>query len=513
LLLNFVGNFYLKKQNFFIMSEPVWTDEPSVLWENGNWMKLWPRSDMSRTEMANTIARLSVVGGGTLALLFRSSIFIGLGMLGLLLSSQMARQAKNKKSSVDLTNANSSNGEGKLSGGHLRRRKSLQSQNAVNQNAVKGRKSAEAQRNVDHQLEYPQFKNSNVSGNGQTVNSAQNMQQRSGAIGQSVESEGHDRNLQSWNNLFGAPNTESRNGVDAVSGAMGAYVALANGSRDQQGISQFAPPSAFDQLSGPGEGVVDPNLVPASDVKEFLAGNYTLRTPFPRPATAQEMPFHGLNTSPQTNPFGQSYPFGAGFPTQFGPAPTAQPPQASQFVMPFAAQAANRSIGPGAFQPTEPTTFGAFASDGGDTSTPMIPPVPSGTVGSNFLTDYFTPRQMAPAGQPLPVNNDMCFAPNHENPLGNVPLGMNGVARPHLCPPVDPRTQSQKFLTALYESPAQTAAGYQFFHNPQQDPIAAQDAFLKWVYKDTQTHFKDKYSEPERAGLYNITDLNGPLGF
>lgn len=90
---------------------------------------------------------------------------------------------------------------------------------------------------------------------------------------------------------------------------------------------------------------------------------------------------------------------------------------------------------------------------------------------------------------------------------------MNGVARPRLCPPVDPRSQSQKFLTSLYESPGQQAAGYQFFQNPQQDMIAAQDAFLKWVYKDTQTHFKDKYSEPERAGLYNITDLSGPLGY
>lgn len=438
------------------MSEPVWIDKPSVLWENGNWMKIWPRSDMSPAEMSNAIARLSVVGGGTLALLFRSSMFVGIGMLGLLLSSQMARQ----KRSVKVT------------------------ETTIPAETVKGGQTKRAKPKTSTQpaLEYPQLKN---------------VQQKP------------DQNLQSWNNFFGAPGTDSRNGVDATSGAMGAYVALANGSRDQQGISQFAPASAFDQLAGPNEGVVDPNLVPAADVKEFLSGNYTLRTPFPRPVTAQEI----TSNDPSSNPFAASYPFQAGFPTQFGPAPTAKSPQPSQFVLPFAAQAANSAVGIGAYQPSQPVTFGAFASDGGATSTPIIPPVPSGTVGNNFETDYFTPRHLAPAGSPLASNPEACFAPNHENPLGNVPLGLNGVARPRLCPPVDPRSQSQKFLTALYESPAQQAAGYQFFQNPQQDMIQAQDDFLKWVYKDTQTHFKDKYSEPERAGLYNITDLNGPLGF
>ena len=43
--------------------------------------------------------------------------------------------------------------------------------------------------------------------------------------------------------------------------------------------------------------------------------------------------------------------------------------------------------------------------------------------------------------------------------------------------------------------------------------VEARDNFQQWVISDGQTHFKDKYSGQENAGIYNITDLQGPLGY
>lgn len=315
--------------------EPSWIDHPAVLWENGNWMKLIPKSYMSHTEMSNTIARLSILGGVLGALTFRSFIFIGIAMLGILMSSQMAQKArKAQQTTPPATNETP----------QTQTPPSPAPTGAVDNTKVAAQTR---RRKKAPQLEYPQFKPC-ANENAQT----------------------NQQNLQSWANHFGAPGTQTEKGIDPSSGAMGAYVSMAN-PYGGSGLSEFAPSSAFDTFSGPEEGSVDPNLVPAEDVKEFRSGKYMLRPPFPRPATAaQELP--------QTSPFRLSNPYGAGFPTHLGPAPTAVPPQASEFVAPFEANAANRAMPPGVFQTPSgkgAVTWGAFASDGGSTSSSLTPPV------------------------------------------------------------------------------------------------------------------------------------------
>jgi hypothetical protein len=153
-------------------------------------------------------------------------------------------------------------------------------------------------------------------------------------------------------------------------------------------------------------------------------------------------------------------------------------------------------------------------SDGGNTSTPVTVPVPSGTTGSNFATAEYTPRNLAEAGEPIqPPPRDDCFAPDKNNLLANPPVKLNRVARPRLCSTIDPRSDSEKFVDGLYESSSTQAAGYNFFPFPVQDVVEARDNFQKWVVEDGQTHLKDRYTYPESAGLYNFTDFVGELGY
>jgi hypothetical protein len=264
---------------------------------------------------------------------------------------------------------------------------------------------------------------------------------------------------------------------------------------------------------------VDNNLVPQSDVYEFQSGNYMLRTPFPRPVTAGELP--SQPTSGPSGTWANSYPFQSGFPTEFGPTPTALAPSAAQFVRnvpgrPAAQQEAAALVGINQYQPAEgPVTFGMFMSDGGNTSTPITPPMPSGTVGSNFATDEYTPRNMAEAGAALttPDAANVCFPPDKNNLLGNPPVELNRVARPKLCTTLDPRSDSQQFLDGLYESPSTQAAGYNFFPFPVQDMVEARDDFQKFVVEEGQTHYRDKYTYGESAGLYNGLPVEGDLGY
>jgi hypothetical protein len=180
-------------------------------------------------------------------------------------------------------------------------------------------------------------------------------------------------------------------------------------------------------------------------------------------------------------------------------------------------QAAQQNVG--SFQPTQPTTWGAFMSDGGATSSPLVPPVPSGTAGSDFQTAEYVPRHLAEApaqmGQLgyLPAPSQQCFLPNQENPLGNPPIEANYVARPKLCPPQNPYDDSTKFVDQLYLDTGAQEAGYQFFPRFHQDIVQDRDNFQKWVLEAGQTHFKDRYTYGEAAGQYNIVDLQSELGF
>lgn len=453
-----------------------WTRDFSVLWRDGNWMKIFPTESMSEIEKANAIARLGLIGGGTLSILFRSVVFVGLGMLLLLLSNQML-QRKAPQGTLE-------------TGGQVRKRKKRRSRRTVNVTP-----GASAQK-----LEYPQ-----------QIVAPQEPKQAGG-----------------WKSFFGGP----EEGGDA----MGAYVNMASGGPHtnaapghQQEISQIPPGE------GPGEGSVDENLVPASDVYEFQSGAYTMRTPFPRPMTAGPDAIHSQSTilrnadgsimNGPKGPWAASYPYQTGFPTEFGPTPTAIPPTTGQFVRnvpgrPHAQQEATfeselRQPRSGEFQPGEgPVTWGAFMSDGGHTSTPLTVPVPSGTVGSNFSTNEYTPRNLAQAGAALIPPGGDCFPPDQNNLLGNPPVQLNRVARPKLCSPVDPRSDSEKFVEGLYESPSTQAAGYNFFPFPVQDVVEARDNFQDWVVSSGLTHFKDKYSYPEgENGVFNIVDSISELGY
>jgi len=432
--------------------EPAWINDPSVLWRN--WTKVLPRQGMNQTELANTLARLGLLGGGTLSLVFGSVTFLGLGMLLVLISSQMLRTPQTKP------------------------RKSRRKRRTINVTPQ-----------MD-QLEFPQEtpSPSTLPGASASLRDA-NASAPSGAGG--------------WNDFFGGPGSAPL--------STGGHV-----SRSQSEIEQVM--GEF----GTGEGMVDSNLVPPSAVTEFQAGGYTLRSPFPRPITGGPCSDGGSPSTIVRNPdgsimhgFDASAPYQAGFPTAFGPTPTAIPPSPAQFVrnVPGRENAQQQAIAaatPGQYQAGSEggaVTWGAFMSDGGNTSTPVTPPVPSGTVGSNFTTAEYTPRNLAQAGAPLtPPSAQGCFPADANNVLGNVPLGLNNVARPPLCSAVDPRCDSEKFVDGLFESPASQAAGYTFFPQPNQDLVEARDNFQKFVVEDGQTHFKDKWSGQENVGIYNITD-------
>lgn len=298
----------------------------------------------------------------------------------------------------------------------------------------------------------------------------------------------------SWNDMF-----------TGTSDATGAYVSLANQHQQQPSISQTAPSLPDSQA----EGQHTENLVPASDIMSFRAGNVLMRSPFPHPASDVSA-CCATPTSGGASTWALSAPYQTGFPTSQGPQPTAVPPTPG--VRPFAAEAASAAVGPQAFQPVPQVAFGAFASDGGATSEMVTPSHPLATQGDNFTTNAYQPRNHAPAGEALQGPPGVCFPPDRENPLGNPGVAQNRVARPPLCPAEDPRSDSQQFLNQLYEAPSQVASGYQFFPFPVQDVVEARDNFQKFVYEDGQTHFKDKYSG-ENVGVYNITDQVGPLGF
>lgn len=417
---------------------------------SSDWTQVIPRQSMSRVQQANALARLGIVGGG-LAILFRSFTFVGLGMLLLLLSRQILDS----------------------------RKPTPRTQTRTDQATV-----APTRPMVEEdQLEYP-------------------------------------REINPDNASSGSSNMSQGGWAEFFTGSTGAH---ARQSLDFEQVQPFAtfPETVGEPVKSQGSspGVYDEQLVPPEDVADFQSGNYTLRSPFPRPITAGDAPDHARARA-TVGPWSGSSPFQAGFPTQYGPQPTATPLTGGQFVrndfpeMQHQATVAMHDIH--AYQPSTPQTWGAFISDGGSTSTPITPPAPSGTVGSNFpIGGEYTPRNLAAAGPPLtPPAVAGCFPPSPENPLGNVPLASNRVARPQLCPPQDPRDDSTKFIDGLYESTASQAAGYNFFQFPVQDLVDGREQFQQWVLKDGQTHFKDKYSGRENVGIYNIVDHAGDqLGF
>lgn len=392
--------------------QTFWTDDPTVLWRNGKWMKIVPRESQSRPELVNRIARLSIVVAAALALLTRSFIPIGLGMLGILASSQMT-------------------GRSATTGGHVSKRKKKRR----SKGQVRGALVTQADEQppvVDHM---------------------------------------------SWANFFGS----QQDGA-----AMGAYVQMANSQQPQ--LRYQAPNN-----QPPAEGSKTWNMVPATNVKEY-------HDPQPTPP-------------PQPNDFNtwqNAMPFQAGYPTAYGPAPTAFAHVAGVNTQLPYAQQANQMYGPTAFQ-AHNHTWGQFANDGGYTSENSIPRTPHGTVGQNFSTHQYQPHNLA-LTQPALQSTQKCVPPNSESPLGNPEIWENRVARPKRCPQQDPRSESTQFIDSLYENGAQQGAGYAFFPFPVADVIQARDNFQKFVYEDGQTHFKDKYSIPN-PGPYNFTDQIYPLGF
>lgn len=432
----------------------IWTNDLSVLWRNGNYVKFIPNSTQARPELINAIARLSIIAGIVFAFLFRSFTPIGLGLLGLFASSRMTTTASIPQAPVVEPTTSR--------GAHVQRKRKSKEHK---KHGTKLAPSQDRQKNTAVP-QYPQYKQGLDPANKAPV---------------------------SWNDMFGS-SMDSTTQQPATNSAMGAYVSLSNQQQPQ--ISYFPLGNG-----NPAEGSHTENMVPPQDVTQFQSGNVTMRTPFPHPNNSG-------------SPFAQSSPFQAGFPTAFGPAPTAIPPTAGSATRDFAAGAANQLIGPDAFQPSDgPVGFGAFASDGGFTSGPTTPVVPHATLGSNFPTMTYQPHNLAPAGPALPLPaQQQCFPANAENLLGNPSIAENRVARPPLCAASDPRSDSQQFLNQLYEAPGQISSGYQFFPFPVQDVVEARENFQKFVYQDGQTHFKDKYSG-ENVGIYNITDQIGPLGF
>lgn len=380
------------------METDTWLNDLSILWKDGNWMKVVPHQDMTDAEKANSIARLSLLVG-IVGVPFKSYLLVGLSLLGIIMSAQIAKR-------VSRNNSNSTN------------KKLLDAKGSA--------KGAQASRT----------------------------QGRSGGSGGST-------------------------GINSKP-------------------STFAPPSTFNMKAA---GQQNPG---------FMEG--------------QISPTEYQNRSMYVR--AEDYMSAAGWPTELGPAPTPFVSPAGSRTRPYAEQEANYAYPRGQFQTmqNEPTnngqvSYGAFASDGGNTSTPITPPIPTGTIGSNFASfnDTYRPKQLAPFS-PLnpnvnPNNDATCFPAPAENPLGNPTIDENRVARPKLCTTIDPRDDSNKFLSGLYESTSTQAAGYSFFPFPVQDIVDGRDKFQEFVISGPMTHYKDKYSNPENAGIYNITDLAGPLGY
>lgn len=410
--------------------EPSWLDRPSVLWENGNWMKIIPRSTMSREEMANALARLAVLGGGGLAILLRSFTVIGLSMLLLVMSSQILQR---RKEEATLTGARV-----------VRRSKSKRPTSTTGPHQQVAQEEAQVVQQVAQGMATP--------------------------LGQQkVEPSAHQVFTNTaWSDFFGV-NQENRGA------GMGAYDAMTKGAQ----AHYYEGTGGLDLSQADSE----------TGLYSGIQGN--LLYPFPRAE-----PSSSCST-----------------PTQLGPAMTPQTPNGASFVRPFAAEAANQSVGPNAYRgAAPPVTFGAFGSDGGNTSTFLTPPTPSGTTGSNFPTQFYQPHHLAEAGQALPVS-DACFAPGRDNLLGNPEVAQNRVARPKMCPSQDPRDENTAFIENLYQAPSSAQANYSMMPFPVQDVVEARDQFQQFVYGD-QTHYKDKFSYGEAAGRFNLIDVNqGPLGF
>lgn len=454
--------------------EKVWTVDPSVLWRDGKWMNVIPRaSTQTRPELVNAIARLSIVAAAFLALLMRSFVPIGLGALGVFLSSKMA-------GCIPSLRGIPASQDGGSSGAHVKRKSR--------------RRRTSRKSHVTEPI-----------------------------LNQEMETEKKRAHIPSWTDMFGPAGADTHQGS-----AMGAYVALANSTQDQGSISYFPPTDYADR--NPVEGGMPRNMVPMGDVTKYSVPEIQGRAPFPRPSSSSSSSFSPSSSSgfgqysqelqeSSGNSWQNSSPFQAGFPTQFGPAPTSLPFQAGSLTRPEFSQAAAGSVNQfGEAYQQGTVGFGTFASDGGNTSTTQSAPngIPHALSGQNFPTinGGYQPHHLAQAGTPLSVSTQ-CFPPNKENPLGNPTIEENRVARPHLCPVADPRSDSTQFIDQLYESPASIAAGYNFMPFPVQDVVQAREDFQNHVIKAGLTHYKDKYTNPESAGAYNITnaDLVGPLGF
>jgi hypothetical protein len=418
----------------------LWTKDISILWRDGKWLKVIPRSTQSRIDMVNSVARFSIGLSLIFSLLLRSFLPIGLGFLGLFASSRMAETVYHDRG---------------------RRRRPYTNNGTL--------QDQESQIDVNDELEAEQ------------VVGVQNTPSNIGPIqGGSGGAYANSMGPVSWTEIFGASQEGGPLGA-SQGGPLGAHVA----ANDSANGIQYFPPAT--QLAPPEGNDADEVLVPP----QFIHSNSQLHSTYQ-----------------------------AGWPTSFGPAPspygggTTGGPNPGQFTRPEWSSQVNRAFG-GTYQPADrPSTFSSFTSDGGASSSPLTPSIPHPTAGQNFslFNASYQPHQVAPAGAPLQTNNT-CFPPSPENPLGNPEVAQNRVARPHLCPVADPRSTSTQFIDQLYESPSQVGAGYQFMPFPVQDVVEARDNFQDWVYKDTQTHYKDKYSRPEDAGGYNITDLISPPGF
>ena len=131
-----------------------------------------------------------------------------------------------------------------------------------------------------------------------------------------------------------------------------------------------------------------------------------------------------------------------------------------------------------------------------------------------FETRTFTPRQVAPfADSNHLIQSPTCVAASPDNPLGNPRVDTNRVARPFKeCIDADIRSEDQRFLNQVYRTSASTTADYAFEPFPVKDFVEETDSFRKWVFKDTMTHCRDKYSNPESAGVDCYFDSVGPLG-
>jgi len=139
--------------------------------------------------------------------------------------------------------------------------------------------------------------------------------------------------------------------------------------------------------------------------------------------------------------------------------------------------------------------------------------LPDDTVNM-FKTNSFTPRRMAPfAASPHLMQSPACRPATPDNPLGNPSIISNRVARPFReCEDADHRSEDQRFLNQLYRSTGASTADYAFLSFPVKNFVEETDSFRKWVYRDPQTHCRDRYSNPE-SSVDCFFDSIGGLGY